>query len=855
MKEMPRPGPPRLAESILRRLREYNSRYNIFRDLGEVHASLFLEYGRTRADVWYWRQCVGAVIKYGVYAFKWKTTMFKNNLKLTWRNIHRNKIHSLLNISGLAVGLTCAILLLLWVQHELSYDLFHKNSADLHLLAWERLANNRHYSSTPYPLGDRLRSDFPEIVDNVRIADHMKRVVRFEDKVFAEKDMMAADPSVFRMFSISLIQGDPDTVLSEPQTIVITEASAKKYFGETNPLGRILEVDGKPLMINGVAQNTPDNSEISFNFITCFQDLPYIREEEDRQSWNFFAFKTFVLVRAEADIPQLNQKLTEAMARYRSWDSYEKNFYLFPLTKIHLHDLGGGGSIKYVYLFSFAAFFVLLISCINFINLSTARSLHRSREVGIRKVLGSDRKLLVRQFFSESLLFVILSFFLAVVLISLCLPAFNSIVQKNLRILGMNIPFFLGIGCILLFTVLLAGSYPSLYLSAFPPTKVLRSQGGKGGRRSLREILVVTQFAISIFLIFCTLIVMRQVHYMKNADLGFTAENLVSIPLSTAMSRQARAMKTKLQQHPDILGITAHGNFNHGGTLKWEGMDPELSYLENEVWYKRVDYDYFETLGAEVIEGRSFLREIRSDYQAGYIINQEAVKLWQLESPIGQALHLIGVDGVIIGVVKNIHEGYKESLHAEVYYLPARTSWDSNLILDIRIRSGGNLEVMNSLKSIWQEFDQDMPFEYYFQDAEIDKKYRRDEQARKIFGYFALLAIFTSCLGLFGLASYMAEQRTKEIGIRKILGASSLQLVMLLNKDFLKSVIFANLLAWPVGWIIMRSWLQAYPYRTRLGIEFFLLASALAVVIAFITVSLQAIRAAVSNPVNSLRYE
>jgi putative ABC transport system permease protein len=855
MKQMPKHGPPRLAESVLRRLREYDSRYNISKDLGEVHASLFLEHGKVRADVWYWRQCVGAIFKYGVYALKWKTTLSKNNLKLAWRNIHRNKIHSLLNISGLAVGLTCAILLLLWVQHELSYDLFHKNSADLHLLAWERVANSRHYSSTPYPLGDRMRSDFPEIVDNVRIADHMKRVVRFEDKVFAEEDTMAADPSFFRMFSFALLQGDPDTVLSEPQTIVITEASAKKYFGETNPLGRILEVDGKPLKINGVVQNAPDNSEIGFDFITSFQDLPYIREEEDRQSWNLFAFKTFVLVRAEADISQLNQKLTEAMARYRSWDSYERNFYLFPLTKIHLHDLGGGGSIKYIYLFSFAAFFVLLISCINFINLSTARSLHRAREVGIRKVLGSDRKLLVRQFFNESLLFVILSFILAVVLISLCLPAFNSIVQKNLRILGINIPFFLGFGCILLFTVLMAGSYPSLYLSALPPVKVLRSQGVRGGGRSLRELLVVTQFAISIFLIFCTLIVMRQVHYMKNADLGFTAENLVSVPLSTEMSKRAQAIKTKLQQHPDILGITAHGEFNHGGALKWEGMDPELTYLENEVWYKKVDYDYFETLGAEVIDGRSFVREIGSDYQAGYVINQEAVKLWQLESPIEKALHLMGVDGVIIGVVKNIHDGYKETLHAEVYYLPARTNWDSNLILDIRIRPGGILEAMNSVQSVWQEFDQDVPFEYYFHDAEINKKYRHDEQTREIFGYFALLAIFTSCLGLFGLAAYMAEQRTKEIGIRKILGAPSLQLVMLLNRDFLKSVIFANLLAWPVGWIVMRSWLQAYPYRIRLGIEFFFSAAALAVVIAFTTVTLQAIRAAISNPVDSLRYE
>ncbi len=823
-------------------------------DFEDVFLSLIEEKGRFKAVAWYWFQCLGILPQYFSYLITWKTVMLKNSIRLTFRNLRRNKITTAINIAALSVGMAGAILIMLWVQHELSYERFHKNAANLYLVAWERMANNRHYSSTPAPLADRMGQDFPEIENRVRLALRNQSIVKYQDKVFAEKQIAVADPSLFRMFSFPLVRGNETKILTEPNTVVLTESTAQKYFGDENPLGKILDFDGKPLEVCGVVTDLPKNTEIKFDCITRFKDLP-IFEGDPRFQWNNFSFYTFIQLKEGMDILEINQKLSAAMERYRPWDPYKRYFYLYPLTRLHLYDVGGGGLIKYVYLFSLAALFILLISCINFINLSTARSAGRGREVGIRKVLGSNRSQLIKQFFSESLVFVLFSFGLALVLVELALPSFNVLVQKNLTLRLDDPSFFLSLFFILLMTGLISGSYPAVYLSSFPPVRIFRADPGPRGKGRFRQALVMLQFAVSVLLIFCTLIVSKQIRFMKHADLGFDKQNLLSITVTESMSDHTDAIRNRLIKLPGVIRAGAAGPTNQGGSLQWEGMDPDLSYLENEVNFRMVDYDYFDTLDAEIIAGRNFSKQHGSDPLGGYIINEEAVKLWQLESPVGKSLELCGRAGQIIGVVKNIHMGYKNSLRAEVFYLAKLTDWDSHTSLNVRILPGGIRETMGTAKRIWEDYNGNRPFEYSFYDQEIDKKYRQEEQVNRIFGYFAILSIFISCLGLFGLTMFMTEQKTKEIGIRKVLGASSSKIVVLLNKEFLRCVLLASVVAWPLGWIIMRNWLNAYPYRTDLEWSFYVLSSLLAVAITLATVSLQAIKAALANPSDALRYE
>ncbi|MGD8539206.1 MAG: ABC transporter permease [Candidatus Aminicenantes bacterium] len=854
MTENRRPKPPGLARFILKRLGEYNTKYSLLDDFEDVYLSLLEVKGRLKAVTWYWFQCLGILPQYFSYLITWKTVMLRNSIKLTFRHLLRNKVTAILNITGLSVGMAGAILILLWAQHELSYEKFHKNANNLYLVVWERLANSQHYSSTPAPFADRLKKDFLEFDNIVRFSLRNQSIVKYQDKVFVEKQIAVADPSFFEMFTFPLVKGHTEKPLMKPNTVVLTETTAQKYFGEENPLGKILDFDGKPLEVCGIVTDVPENTEIKFDCISRFRDLP-IFQSDLRLRWNHFSFYTFVQLKEGMDILEINQKLSAAMERYRPWDPYKRYFYLYPLTRLHLHNIGGGGLIKYVYLFSLAALFILLISCINFINLSTARSAGRTREVGIRKVLGSGRSQLIKQFFGESLFFVILSFGLALVLVEAFLSSFNVLVQKSLTIRLDDPSFSLSLFTILLITGLISGCYPAIYLSSFRPVRVFRSALGSRGKGRFRQALVVLQFAVSVLFVFCTLIVSKQIRFMKHADLGFDKQNLLSISITESMSNHTEAIRDTLIKRPGVIRIGASGPRNQGGTLRWEGMDPDLSYLENEVNFQMVDYDYFDALDAEIVAGRNFSKQHGNDHLSGYIINEEAVKLWHLESPVGKSLELCGRAGQIIGVVKNIHMGFKDSLRAEVYYLAKMTEGDRHTSLNVRILAGGVRDTMETARRIWEEYNGNRPFEYSFYDQEIDQKYRQEEQANRIFGYFAILSIFISCLGLFGLTMFMAEQKTKEIGIRKVLGASSSKIVVLLNREFLRCVLIASVIAWPLGWIIMRNWLNSYPNRTDLGWSFFVLSSLLAVVITLATVSFHAIKAALANPSDALRYE
>lgn len=761
---------------------------------------------------------------------------------------------SIINIAGLALGMACCLLIFRYVQYELSYENFHERADSIYRVAWERLADGQHYGTTPSPMAPKLQEDVPEIKNKVRWGVKPETTVRHGNKVFSEDKIIGADPSILTMFTFPVIHGEAKTALQEPDSIILTEAMANKYFDNQNALNKALEVDGQLLKITAVLKDIPKNSELQFDFIIPFTELPWVKRK-DLPHWNMFGYITFIEVNPGTDIHQLGQKITGLMKKYRSWDKDKKRFYLQPLKDMHLYKPGGGGLIRYIYIFSFIAFFILCISCINFINLSTARSVSRAREVGLRKVLGSQRRQLITRFFGESLVNVLIAFAFAILFVELFLPYFNSMVDRDIHMEYLNMKSLSGFFLVFLLTAVFSGSYPAIFLSSFQPAHIFRDTAGTKGKGRLRKLLVITQFTISILLIISLTIVMKQTHFMKHADLGFTKENLLSVPITESMAKQYQPIKNELLNLPGISKVAGIGSNNWGARLRWEGMNPALQYLENEVRFLMVDYHFLESFQAKIIVGRNFSPQFTGDREHSFIINEQAARLWQLDSPLGKTLDLVERKGKIIGIVKDIHEGYKESLQAQIYYLEPLTHWDRYSEFIIRIKTGGTKEAIRGIEKVWKQFEKSTPFKFSFIDEEIDRLYKQEELISTVIKYFTILAIIITCLGLLGLASFMAESKTKEIGIRKVLGATVSKILIMLNREFIKCLLLANVIAWPIAWYFMNRWLQTYPYRTDIDIVLFILAALLSGFITLFTTSIQALKAAYANPVDSLHYE
>ncbi|NIM90224.1 MAG: FtsX-like permease family protein [Candidatus Aminicenantes bacterium] len=789
--------------------------------------------------------------------------MLKSYLKIAFRNIGKHKGFSFINIAGLAIGMACCILILLWIQDELSYDKFHENRNELYRVFTKvQYSDGRTnlFTESYFPLSRVLTEECPEVVAASRYATHYGLLVKYGEKSFAEDSFGFADASFLSMFSFPFLKGDPKTALSDKFSVVITEEMSQKYFGREDPMGKTLNVnDQVDLQVTGVIEEVPLDSSLQFDFLIPYP-LYWGPDWTEPDHWGGNPLETYVLLNKNAVTYETEKKITSIKEKHDpSPATQSTTLNLQPLTRIHLYGLEGGGPVTYIYIFLAVALFVLIIACINFMNLSTAKAATRAGEVGMRKVVGARKADLIKQFFGESILLSFIALFLALLIVELLLPVFNNLSGKQLALgFSSNIIIILGLLGIAVFTGVVSGSYPALFLSSLQPVKVLKGSVPLSSGSSLfRKVLVVSQFALSIFLIIGTAIIYRQLNYMKNRDMGYDANQLIFIYVQRDLTAKYESVKNELLKNSNILSVTRSLQVpsNIGSTvsaLDWEGKNPDESVSMN---WDIVDFDYFETLKMEMVQGRGFSREFGSDVSGAYIVNEEAAELMGMESPVGKRLSVFRNEGKVIGVVKNFHF---KSLHNEItpFVFWMNPGWASMMsCLFVRVAPSNISETLEYVKSVGTKFSPAYPLRYQFMAERLDRLYNRERLMGKIISYFALLAIVISCLGLFGLASFMTERRTKEIGIRKVLGSSVSKVVFLLSKEFTKWVLVANVIAWPVAYYLMSRWLQNFAYRASLGFWIFIMSGVLILVIALLTVSYQAIRAATANPVDALRYE
>lgn len=785
--------------------------------------------------------------------------MWKSYLTIAVRNLIRHKGYSFINIAGLALGMACAILILLWVQDELSYDRFHENAELLYRVEEEQQysAGLYHVNVTPYPAGPAFKEEIPEIVDASRYAWAGGLLFRYEEKAFFENDIQAVAPSFLRMFSFPLVKGVAETALEDPHSLILTRSVAKKYFGDDDPIGRVISVNNQyEFTVTGLIEETPENSSLHFAML-----VPFAFQKERgwwSDHWGSNSIRTFVQLREEASTRAVEEKMTAMLKRHI--EESITQFVLAPLTGMHLHSYFGYGhpmgNIQYVYIFSAIACFVLLIACINFMNLSTARSARRAREIGLRKVVGALRGDMIQQFLGESILFSCIALLFAIPLVEFLLPFFNELSGKKIELdLAGNAPFLLALIGVALSTGLVAGSYPALFLSSFRPAAVLKGSLRAGTGSSLfRKLLVILQFTLSIGLIIGTGVIYDQVTFMRNRQLGYDKEQLLHIQMRGDISRAYDELKAELTAHPAILGVSATrqrlpniGSNSSGG--EWDGKDPELDLV---IGHTQVDYDFVETMGIELVEGRNFSKEFSTDAEEAYLVNEKLVELMGVDSAVGKRFSLWR-EGRIIGVMKNFHF---KSVRDEIEPLVLGLDDPENLsFMIVKFHPKSAVAGVEFLKETWGKVVPEYPLEYEFLDRDFDYMHRTEERMGEILKYFSVVAVLIGCLGLFGLTSFMAEQRTKEIGVRKVLGASVSGIVLLLTREFTRWVLLANLIAWPLAWYTMSEWLENFAYRVDLGWTTFALAGLAALAIAWLTVSYQAIRAALANPVEALRYE
>lgn len=860
--------PPKIASWILNCMAVKGEEYSLLGDFEEEYHEIVRETGTARARSWFWMQALRSIpsfIKHKVY---WSIQMFKNYMKIALRNIKRHKGYSFINIFGLAAGIACCILIFLWVQDEFSYDKFHDNGDNLYLVGThQRLGSSTATTSgTPPALGPAFKEEYPEIVNSARFCNGPHALIfAYGAKRFREQTE-AVDSSLLEMFTFPLIQGNPESALKEPYSLVMTERMAQKYFNSDDALGKIIRVENKyDFKVTGVLKNLPQNSLLRYDFLIPIQFLKEHWNVPDHlDTWYNFSFTTFVQLNENASLEEVNQKIAGRIKQGYPEDDVTP--FLRSYTKLYLHGLTGEGRIVRVRMLSLIAVFVLLIACINFMNLTTARAGNRAKEIGMRKVTGALRRDIIKQFFGESLLMAFISLVLAVGVVLLLLPVFNNLTGKELALdLSHNMALTLGLLGVTLLTGLIAGSYPALFMSSFQPVKIMKDASGIGSKSSLfRKILVVLQFAISVTLIIRTLVVYKQLEYMRTSDLGFNREHLVYIPVNGALKQHYDAAKQELLQIPGVTRASltsrtplAFGSSGNG--WDWGGKSQDLDPM---VRYFCCDYDFIDTFKMEMVQGRFYTPELTpssSPQSLQLVINEEFARIIGKENPVGMRLSRGPYQATIIGVIKDFNYWplYYRSGPLIIFYKTYNPAPDHHYYRFIftRIRPDNIPQTISNIKEVYTKFNPEFPFTYRFLDDDYNRLYRSEEQAGAILRNFAVLAVLISCLGLFGLASFLAEQRTKEIGIRKVLGSSVHGIIVLLSKQFLKWVAVANIIALPIAWYMSYAWLQNYPYRTGTGVWVFILTACMTLVIALGTVSYQAIKAARANPIDSLRYE
>lgn len=808
--------------------------------------------------------------------------MIRNYLKTAYRSLIKNKGFTVLNVLGLSLGLASCLLIILYVVDELSYDRYNTKADRIYRVNEDlKLGeNNVLYAVCMPPLAQALKNDFPYVENTVRIKNagsmHVKKGIAniFETKI------ALADPSLFNVFTLPMINGSPSSALAEPNCVVITESISKKYFNRTNVVGETLKFNDSWYKITGVIQDIPVQSHFNFDFFISMSSYPDSRSTE----WLRSDYNTYVLFKDATDHKKLETALPAFLNKYSgeqmqsqlkmSMAAFEKGGSFFrlnltPLTDIHLKsnrtgELGPNGTVQYVYIFSAIALFILLIACVNFMNLSTARSSNRAREVGVRKVLGSAKKHLITQFLTESIMVTFAATVIALFATLALLPAFNQLSGKDLSISAHTLTWLIpALLFIVLFVGAMAGSYPAFYLSSFQPIDVLKgklSAGFKGG--GLRSFLVVLQFSISIFLIIGTLVIYNQLNYIQTKNLGYNRNQVLIIQNTFELDNQARVFKQEVKQLPGVINATLTGFLPTSGWKSTSIFFKDAAFDQKKALFPQtweVDEDYIKTLDMKMALGRNFSSQMLTD-SSGIIINESAAKFLGLKDPLNKPLYRSngGKQDIsnskeyhIIGIVKDFNFSSLRDVISPVVLVLAQNKG----ALSVRINTTNLPFLLSQIKEKWKALSPNVQMNFSFMDQDFDATYRTEQRVGKIFVVFTSLAIIIACLGLFGLAAYAAEQRTKEIGIRKILGASIATIAGMLSFDFIKLVFIAMLISLPAGWFLMNKWLQDFAYRVNVQWWVLALAGFTAILIAFITISFQSIKAALSNPVNSLRSE
>jgi putative ABC transport system permease protein len=801
--------------------------------------------------------------------------MLKNYFKVAWRNIIRHKGYSFINIFGLAAGIACCILIMVWVQNELSFDRFHGKSDRIYRLYNELTLNGQTRTApvTSAPMAPALRQSFPEVESAVRLSSYGDTVVKYGEREFREDQVYLADDSIFDVFSFPMLQGDPKTALSAAYSTVITEKTARRYFGAENPLGKVLKFgDGYEYAVTGVIKDIPGNSHLDIDILCSFATW-ISQNKQEAEMWGRISFSTYILLAPGTNVKQFTAKM-DRLTDEKIGNDLKKvggslRFYLQPLTRIHLHsnfemDFSNAGSIQTVYLFSAVALFILLIACINFINLATARYANRAMEVGLKKTLGASRGSLVRQFLGETFFVTFLAVLSACLMATLALPLLGSISgQEFSAVIFLQPLYLMSFALFVLLVGIVAGSYPAFFLSSFDPIQTLKGKLKGGAAGSLfRRILVVSQFAISIALVIGTLIISEQMRFVRGKDLGFDKAQVLVLSLPQSKSISRATVREEMASTPGVV----HAGLSDevpGMGFKMSSFIPEGRTEKEGLLMQRMESDdqFLSALGIRIVRGRNFSQQMKTDTAEAVLINETAAARLGWEDPLGKRFSRKsrGPDGQertrswkIVGVIKDFHT---LSLHEKIEPLLIANNPENLASLSLRLTTGDIQATISRLKKKWQQLYPDQIFDSFFLDESFGRMYRAEEQFNKIFSTFSVLAILISCLGLFGLAAYMTEKRTKEVGIRKVLGASTWRIVLLLSNEFGKWVLIANVIAWPLAYYFMNRWLQTFAYHTAIGIGVFFFSGLAAMAIALLTVSYQSIHTARRNPVDSLRYE
>ncbi|MCP4727600.1 MAG: FtsX-like permease family protein [bacterium] len=856
---------------FLRKVVNGDIKYSAMGDFEEEYSHRLKQKGKLSARFWLWKQIMRSLPSFFNVTTIWNLAMYKNYLKIAFRNLIRQKGFSLINISGLALGISAFLFISIWVNHQLSFDAFHENADDIYRVVQriERSQDVSYSTRMPGPLAGILKDNYPEVLSATRHAWTGERVLKYNDKIFSEGWIVGVDPQFFDIFSYTFIRGSKDNAIDNPFSMIVTESTAEKYFGKEDPVNKTILLDNYSFIVTAVVEDVPSNSNFYFDMIVPFEFIGTLGW--DLETWDYSFYSTYFLMDGNTDPEEFEHKIAGLFKENKPEDNVE--LFIQPLKDIYLYsnfnNSGAQGTILYVYIFSIVGIIILLIACINYMNLSTARSEYRAREIGMRKVVGAKKKQLIIQFLFESMLLAFSALLLVPVMIKLALPMFNEIAGASFNYNEiefsdvMSLNFLLFAVFVTFITSLISGSYPAFFLSSFNPIRIFKKSGSSGGNKIFtRSSLVVLQVSISIVLLIVSSVIYRQLDFVKNKDLGFNSEHIVSIPLGISNANNGdiyHSMKEKLEQSPDIDLVTA--SFTHPTSLGSPVRD--VVYRGNRldqntpIYITSVDYDFIKLMGLEIIEGRDFSRDLESE-RGNWIVNESFVKLMEREGSVVNENFTIGQgerksEGKAVGILKDFH--YESLTRTTIEPLILFLHSTGVNFIYAKINSQNISETIKFVEDSWKETVPNMPFQYNFLDEQFDDLYRNIETIGTLIRYFTILAAFIACLGLVGLSSFSAEKRTKEIGVRKILGSSTPGLVFLLCQNFLKVVLIANLIAWPVSYILMNRWLADFPYRMDMGWGIFIISGLVVLGITILSVTFQSLKAALVNPVRSLRYE